>query len=186
MHGLAGYVKEGLPFAWDLSLENFADFYLCFWVALLHWVSYFFFLYLPSLCTVFDSVSSNIAEVFSVKPSANVFIFGDFNVFHKDWLTCSGGTDRSGELCHNSSISNDLRCLTFLLRSQTVILTVLLFWIYLFLLTLEFVLQWLSLHWKILIMLVSQFPLTFHQIHNGMPLFIKYLKTILCWLGRSL
>ena len=143
-------------------------------------MSYFFFLYLPSLCTVFDSVSSNIAEVFSVKPSANLFIFGDFNVFHKDWLTCSGGTDRSGELCHNSSISNDLRCLTFLLRSQTVILTVLLFWIYLFLLTLEFVLQWLSLHWKILIMLVSQFPLTFHQIHNGMPLFIKYLKTILC------
>ena len=25
MHGLAGYVKEGLPFAWDLSLENSAD-----------------------------------------------------------------------------------------------------------------------------------------------------------------
>ena len=30
MHGLAVYVKEGLPFAWDLSLENSADFYLCF------------------------------------------------------------------------------------------------------------------------------------------------------------
>ena len=25
MHGLAVYVKEGLPFTWDLSLENFAD-----------------------------------------------------------------------------------------------------------------------------------------------------------------
>ena len=25
MHGLAVYVKEGLPFAWDLSLENSAD-----------------------------------------------------------------------------------------------------------------------------------------------------------------
>ena len=25
MHGLTIYVKEGLPFAWDLSLENFAD-----------------------------------------------------------------------------------------------------------------------------------------------------------------
>ena len=36
--------------------------------------------------------------------------------------------------------------LTFLLKSQTVILRVLLFWIYLFLLTLIFVLQWLSLH----------------------------------------
>ena len=30
MHGLAVYVKEGLPFARDLSLENSADSYLCF------------------------------------------------------------------------------------------------------------------------------------------------------------
>ena len=45
MHGLAVYVKEGLPFAWDLSLENSADSYLCFRLALLQSVSYFFFLY---------------------------------------------------------------------------------------------------------------------------------------------
>ena len=57
---------------------------------------------------VFDSISSNIDEVFSISPSANVFVFGDFNVHHKDWLTYSGGTDRSGELCYNFSISNDL------------------------------------------------------------------------------
>ena len=30
MHVLAVYVKEQLPFAWDLSLENSADSYLCF------------------------------------------------------------------------------------------------------------------------------------------------------------
>ena len=30
MHGLTVYVKEGLPFAWDLSLENSADSYLSF------------------------------------------------------------------------------------------------------------------------------------------------------------
>ena len=30
MHGLAVYVKVGLPFAWDLSLENSADSYICF------------------------------------------------------------------------------------------------------------------------------------------------------------
>ena len=30
MHGLAVYVKEGLPFARDLSLENSADSDLCF------------------------------------------------------------------------------------------------------------------------------------------------------------
>ena len=111
MHGLAVYVKEGLPFAWDLSLENSSDSYLCFRLALLHSVSYFFFLYRsPSsaLCTVFDSVSSNIDEVLSINPSANVFVFGDFNVHHKDWLTYSSGTDRPGELCYNFSISNDL------------------------------------------------------------------------------
>ena len=45
MHGLSVYVKEGLPFAWDLSLENSANSYLCFHLALLHSVSYFFFLY---------------------------------------------------------------------------------------------------------------------------------------------
>ena len=45
MHGLPVYVKEGLPFAWDLSLENSEDSYLCFRLALLHSVPYFFFLY---------------------------------------------------------------------------------------------------------------------------------------------
>ena len=60
MHGLAVYVK-GLPFAWDLSLENSADSYLCFRLALCHSASYFFFLYRSplSLCMVFDSISSN-------------------------------------------------------------------------------------------------------------------------------
>ena len=57
---------------------------------------------------VFDSISSNIDEVLSINPSANVFVFGDFNVHHKDCLTYSGGTDRPGELCYNFSISNDL------------------------------------------------------------------------------
>ena len=83
MHGLAVYVKEGLPFARDLSLENSADSYLCFRLALLHSVSYFFFFYQsPSsaLCTVFDSISSNIDEVLLINSSVNVFDFGDFSV----------------------------------------------------------------------------------------------------------
>ena len=87
MHGLAVYVKEGLPFARDLSLENSADSYLCFRLALLHSVSYLVFLYRspsPTLCTVFDSILSNIDEVLSINPSANVFVFGNFNVRHKD------------------------------------------------------------------------------------------------------
>ena len=89
MHGLAVYIKEGLPFARDLSQENSADSYLCFQLALLHSVSYFFFLYRSpclSLCTVFDSVSSKINEVLLINPSANVFVFRDFNIHHKNGL----------------------------------------------------------------------------------------------------
>ena len=84
--------------------------FLCFWLALLHSVSYFFFLYQsPSsaLCTVFDSTSSNIDKVLSINPLANVFVFRDFNVHHKVWLTYSAGTDWPDELCYNF-ISNDL------------------------------------------------------------------------------
>ena len=110
MHGLLVYVKEGLPFARDLSLENSADSYFGFRLALLYSLSYFFFLYRLSLslCTAFDSISSNIDEVLSINISANVFAFGDLNVHHKDLLTYSGGTDRSGELCFNFSISREL------------------------------------------------------------------------------
>ena len=43
-----------------------------------------------------------------MNPSANVLLFGDFNVHDKNWLTYSGETDRSGELCYNFSFSNDL------------------------------------------------------------------------------
>ena len=102
---------ERLPFARDLSLKNSADYYLCFRLALLHSVSQFFFLYRSpssSFITVFDSISSNIDEVLSISLSANVFVFGDFNVQHKDWLTYSGGTDKPGELCYYFSISSDL------------------------------------------------------------------------------
>ena len=69
------------------------------------------------MCTVFDSISSNIDEVLSINPSASVFVFGDFNVHHKDWLTYSGGTDQPGELCYNFSIANDLtQMVNFLTR----------------------------------------------------------------------
>ena len=63
MHGLTVYVRGGLPFERDLFLENSADSYSCFRLALLHSVFYFFFLNRSlslSLSTVFDSVSSNM------------------------------------------------------------------------------------------------------------------------------
>ena len=126
-----------------------------------------------SFCTVFDS---NV-----LIPSANVFVFGGFNVLHKDWHIYSGGADWPGDLTQLTL----LRWLTFLLGSQAVILAVLLFWIYFFLLMLLFVLQWLSLHWEILIMLLAHFRSTFHQIHNRMPCFIALLMTILVLIGTD-
>ena len=45
MHGLTVYVKEGLPFAWDLSLENSADSYVFDW------------LYFTQCLTSFSSIS---------------------------------------------------------------------------------------------------------------------------------
>ena len=79
-------------------------------MVLLHSVFYFFFLYhSPSLClwTVFDSFSSNKDEVPSINPAANVFVFGNFTIHHKDWVTYSDGTDRPGEP-FSFSISNGL------------------------------------------------------------------------------
>ena len=57
--GLAVYIKEVLPFPYNVSLENSADSYLRFRLALPHPVSYFFAPSL-SLCMVFYSISSNI------------------------------------------------------------------------------------------------------------------------------
>ena len=148
MHGLSVYVKEFLLLG--TYLWKTADSYLCFQLALLHSVSYFFFFYRsPSLflCTVFDDISSSIGEVFASNPSANVFVFKEFHVDHDDWLTYSGGTDSPGELCNNFPISNYL--------DQMVNIPI---WIsdcdshspallnLFLLLMLVFFLQWLSLH----------------------------------------
>ena len=54
-----------------------------------------------------------------------------------------------------------LRWLTFLLGSLAVVLTVLLFWIYLFLLALVFILHWCFPHWEILLMLLSAVSIDF-------------------------
>ena len=68
----------------------------------------------------FDLISSNLNKVLSINPSANVFVFGDFNGHHKNWVTYSHETDRPGELCHNFLFQTTLlRWLTFLRGSQT-------------------------------------------------------------------
>ena len=47
-------------------------------------------------------------EVILINSFANEFVFGDFSLHHKDWLTYSGGTDGPYKLCYNFSVSNDL------------------------------------------------------------------------------
>ena len=111
MHGLVVYVKKGLRFARDLSLENCADSSLCFQLALLHSVSYFFFLYRsPSLffCIVVDSISSNVDEVLSINPSANVALsLKTLTSFIRSDLPIPVELINLMN-CYNFSISNDL------------------------------------------------------------------------------
>ena len=172
MHGLVVYVKEGLPFTRDVSLENFADSYLCFQLALLHSVSNFFFLYWSPCfyAWLFDSTSSNIDEVFSNNHLTIYLSVETLTLIKRIRLPILVDLK---DLVNSVITSNYLtQMITFLLGSLTVTLTILLFWIYLFLLTRLFALWWLSSYWEILIMLLSQFPMTFHQTQNRMPHFI--------------
>ena len=113
------------------ALENTSDSCLCFQQALLCLLPYFFFLSWSPLCfcTVFETISSNTDEVFSsINPYANVFLFGDLNVNHKDWLTYSAGTDRlvNSAVIFQSQMTY-IRWSTFLFSSLAVTLTILLF-----------------------------------------------------------
>ena len=122
---------------------------------------------------------SNIDEVLSINPSANVLSLETLTSIIRTGLPI---LVELIELVNSVIIFLSqltlLKGLTFLDGSQTVILIVLLFSTYFSLLSIVFVLQWLFLHWEILIML-SQFALTFHQIHKGIPCFITWLMTIL-------
>ena len=71
MHGFAVYLKERIPFARDLSLENSEKFLLMFSTGFASLIVLLLFLYRSpssSLCTVFDSISSNIDRVLSINP----------------------------------------------------------------------------------------------------------------------
>ena len=84
MHVLAVYVKEGLPFVQDLSLEKLYRFLLLFLTGFTTLIV--LLLFLQSI-TFFSFMHG--------------FWYKDFNIDHKNWLTYSGGTDRAGKLCYN-------------------------------------------------------------------------------------
>lgn len=108
MHGLVVYKREGRLFACDLSLDYSEDSFTSFWLILLQcFFLLFYWSLFYSLCKVFD-VLSKIYRLPSVNPSGYSVVFGDSKVRHRDWLTCSGGSDRLGELWYNFTMSNDL------------------------------------------------------------------------------
>ena len=173
MHGLAVYIKEGLPFAHDLYLKNSMDSYLCSFhsMTFFHSVSYFFLIYRSPSSVLWKVLILFHLTQMRFSQSTHLLMLWSLGTLTSIIRT---GLPIRVELIDlvNSVIifvsqMTLLRWLTFLLGSQTVILIVQLFWIYFFLLMLVFVLQWLSLHWKILIILMSQFPLTFHKTQDA-------------------
>ena len=85
--------------------------YMCFRLSLLHSTTYLFFLYRSpssSSCAVLDAISDSTDSAISHHPSAQVMVFGDFNIHHKEWLTHSRNIDIPGIATHNFSISQDL------------------------------------------------------------------------------
>lgn len=111
MHGLGVYVRESLPVSRDFNFEISDQPFMCFRVSLLNSISYLFFLYRsPSSqsCSVINAVSDCIDRALISQPSANIFVFGDFNVHHSDWLSFSGPTRPAGVEAYNFSISQSL------------------------------------------------------------------------------
>ena len=114
-----------------------------------------------------------------------------YDIQRKVWFMynlCMNRTllDRESLDCVSWTSTTLLRWLTFLIRSLPVTLTVLLFWIYFYLLMLVFVLQWLSLHWETLIMLLSQFPLVSLTLTTRCTVSLHCLWIFSFWLGWSL
>ena len=107
MHGLAVYVCNSLPIPRESRFQSSHHSFMCFHLALLHTISYLFFLYSsPSFqdCTLIDVVSENIDKIPSSCPSANIFVFSDFNTHHTTWLK-SNPTDASATHILNFSLS---------------------------------------------------------------------------------
>ena len=110
MHGLGLYVRENLPIGREHRFESPVHSFMCFRLALLHSTTFLFFLYRsPSNqdCSLIDNVSDCIDLALSNCPSANIVVFGDFNVHHSEWLS-SKTTDAAGTHTLNFSLAQSL------------------------------------------------------------------------------
>jgi len=55
-----------------------------------------------------DSISNSIDNVLLNHPTANIFVFGDFNVHNRDWLKFSTNTDAPGNYVFDFAVSHAL------------------------------------------------------------------------------
>ena len=118
-------------FASHSSHDNSNDYLFMF----MFWL-YFLQCLIFRLC---QSPSSSFAQFFIllIKHRPELFlqsvyqciVFEDFNVYHKDWLSCSGEVYRQDEFCYNFvSLRTSLRLLTSLHGLLTIMSTFVLFW----------------------------------------------------------
>ena len=111
MHGLAVYVKEVLPFTWDLYLYKTMDsqchflLLITFFAFAYDFLFYFHLTFSISSMHRWGSLNQPIYQCVCFW-WINIHHKDQLNIHHKDWLAYSGGTDRLGELCYNF-IAND-------------------------------------------------------------------------------
>lgn len=105
------FAKDTLPLGREITLEDVTHEYMCFRLALLHSTIYLYFLYRSPLSqnsAIFGAIFNSIDLALSRHPTAEIMVFGDFNVHHKEWLVHSHSTDTSGVSAFNFALSQDL------------------------------------------------------------------------------
>lgn len=111
IHGLSVYIRDNLSMARELFLEVTHCSFMCFPFSLLNYVSYLCFLYrIPSSqdCSILDAIAYGIEKALHLHPSANIFVFDDFDTHHNAWLKYSKGIDVAGIQTLNFSIAQSL------------------------------------------------------------------------------
>ena len=109
-HGLALFAKTSLPLRRLTEFEDSRHEYLTF-IAPFRGITFIlFFLYRsPSTdCEVINVISDKLDCLLQRYPSAEVAVFGDFNVHHVDWLVHSRTTDVSGQAAYDFALSHNL------------------------------------------------------------------------------
>ena len=109
-HGLALFAKTSLPLRRLRESEDPRHEYLAFLAPLPSTTLILFFLYRsPSTdCEILSVISDKLDSLLQRYPTAEVAVFGDFNVHNIDWLVHSRTTDVSGQVAYAFSLSHNL------------------------------------------------------------------------------